>query len=445
MKQKNQIEGNTRNNDIFKDYHPVIGVVGLGYVGLPVALGFSRRYRVIGYDIKLDRIQSLQKHIDDTNQVSRKALMDASIDFTNDENRLHECDVLIITVPTPLTLQQEPDLSYLVNASKTIGQNMKNDTIIIYESTVFPGATEEICIPILEEYSGFHCGKEFYVGYSPERINPGDKSHTFSNTEKIVAAIDKKTLEKIFYLYQSVIDAPVYKASSIQVAEAAKLVENTQRDINIAFMNELSNMFRHMGLNTHEVLDAAMTKWNFIPFNPGLVGGHCIGVDPFYFIYKSRQLGYNPELITIARELNDRMPAEIVSIIMNYVEEKGLVPSNLRIGLLGLTFKEDVPDLRNSKSIELARQLKEYEMNVLIYDPVMNHKDVPSEFDLSLVTWDQLTDLDLLILAVSHQEFRDKNEEDFIKLFNNQSGLIVDVKGICKDFDFGREIEVISL
>lgn len=444
MKPKNLVSKN-RDRSAAYDYNPTIAVVGLGYVGLPVALGFSKKYKVIGYDVKADRIHSLKQHVDTTNQVTSQSLIDASIEFTLDATRLHLCDVIIICVPTPLNEEREPDLSHLINASKTVGENMRRNTVIIYESTVFPGATEEVCIPILEKYSTLHCGQDFFVGYSPERINPGDTSHTFSTTAKIVAAQDKQTLDKIYALYQSVIDAEVFKASSIPVAEAAKLVENTQRDINIAFMNELSIIFRHLGLQTHEVLEAARTKWNFLPFNPGLVGGHCIGVDPYYFIYKAKQEGYTPELMTIARSVNDQMSTEVVSIVNRYIEEKGYNHNELKVGLLGLTFKEDVPDLRNSKSIEIGHKLQNDGLHVVAYDPIINQQELPEDFNLPIITKEDLINLDIIILAVSHQQFREMHDDDYTKLLQNNTGLIVDVKGLCTNRVLGESIEVISL
>ncbi|GIO28081.1 nucleotide sugar dehydrogenase [Ornithinibacillus bavariensis] len=420
----------------------IIGVVGLGYVGLPVALGFSRKFKVIGYDVNKERIHSLQHHIDNTREVSSKLLKESSITFTLDEKQLNSCHVIIVTVPTPLNANKEPDLSYLIAASTTIGKNMKRGTIIVYESTVYPGATEETCIPTLEKSSRLTCGEDFFVGYSPERINPGDKTHTFFNTEKIVAAQNKETLDKIYHLYQKVIDAEVHKVNSIKVAEAAKLVENTQRDINIAFMNELSLIFKQMGISTYDVLDAAKTKWNFTPFYPGLVGGHCIGVDPYYFIYKSKIKGYHPEFLETARKVNEHIPTIIVDTVLSYIDEHLDGDNQINIGILGLTFKENIPDIRNSKSVEIALTLADYGLNVYVHDPYVMPTDFPHQ--LKVVEWEELKDLSIVILAVPHQEYRNRKEIDFQKLFIDK-GLIIDIKGLFWQHHFPPFIKVISL
>ncbi|GGA75988.1 nucleotide sugar dehydrogenase [Ornithinibacillus halotolerans] len=437
------INGDLEN--LTKEDLPVIGVVGLGYVGLPVSLGFSKRYQVIGYDINQERITSLKKSIDATNEVSKEELVDAAINFTTDEKELNSCDVIIVTVPTPLNVNNKPDLSYLSQASTVIGKNMKKDTIVIYESTVYPGTTEEVCIPILEENSNLKCGKEFHIGYSPERINPGDKTHTFFNTNKVVAAQDNNTLEEIFLLYQSVIHAQVYKASSIKVAEASKLVENTQRDFNIALMNELSLIFRQMGINTYDVLEAAKTKWNFIPFNPGLVGGHCIGVDPYYFIYKSTIEGYKPELIELARRLNERMSDVIVDLVWDEIRKRNLNKEEVKIGLLGLTFKENVPDIRNSKSIEIAKKLLDSGLDIYSHDPYIDSTTLFNEHGIKLYEWKELEEVNILIVAVPHQEYRDKGIVAYQNFFSDGEGTIIDIKDILRNRCFSKEINVITL
>ncbi|MEN2768086.1 nucleotide sugar dehydrogenase [Ornithinibacillus xuwenensis] len=431
-------------NNLFNERSFVIGVVGLGYVGLPVALGFSKKYQVIGFDINANRIQSLQQYVDETKEVTSQSLANSSIEFTTEEQRLNACHIIIVTVPTPLNSLKEPDLSFLTSASTIIGKNMQKGTIIIYESTVYPGATEEVCIPVLEESSGFLNGKEFFVGYSPERINPGDKTNTFTSIEKIVAAQDEAILEKVHQLYQSVIDANVYKATSIKVAEAAKIVENTQRDINIAYMNELALIFQQMGISTYEVLDAARTKWNFLPFSPGLVGGHCIGVDPYYFIYKSKEEGYVPEFISAARNINDRMPTVISDIVLDYLHKQNDNIDQMKIGILGLTFKENVADVRNSKAIEIVQNLVDYGLDVYCYDPCINQKDF-ADYGFNIVNWEQLSELDVVILAVSHQEFREMKEEDFIKLFRKNTGMLLDIKGLFWQHQFPNGIDVINL
>ncbi|SET77132.1 UDP-N-acetyl-D-galactosamine dehydrogenase [Oceanobacillus limi] len=428
---------------ILKTNTPTVGIVGLGYVGLPVALGFAKKYKVIGYDINNTRITSLKNHVDETKEVSESSLREAAIEFTIDPVKLEKCNVIIVTVPTPLNKYKEPELSHIIGASKTIGENLNKGTIVIYESTVFPGATEEICIPLLEHHSGLRSEVDFFVGYSPERINPGDKEHTFPTIEKVVAAQSKLALEEIYRLYQNVIDAKIHKASSIKVAEASKIVENTQRDINIAFMNELSIIFRNLGINTYEVLDAAKSKWNFLPFTPGLVGGHCIGVDPYYLIHKSKMEGYTPKFITTARYINDQMPTVIADFIVKYIDDRRQNHDLPRVGVLGITFKENVPDIRNSKAIEIIERLNNFGIEIYVHDPYVNEEVISAP--IKLVDWNQLNQLDIIILAVPHHVYLNKDVEEFVQLFRNKQGLIMDIKGVLQQFNIPEGIEVISL
>src|SRR5690625_2937943 len=325
-------------NNKKKQSSPIIGIVGLGYVGLPVAVGFAEKYDVIGFDVNQSKIEELNRHIDRTSEVSNDELKKASIDFTSEEKKLKECNYIIVAVPTPISSTKEPDLSYLENASAIIGRNLTPDTVIVYESTVYPGTTEEVCIPILERDSNLTAGDDFHVGYSPERINPGDKAHTFKSNNKVISAQNTHALNKIYRIYQNVLSAKVFKASSIKVAEASKIIENAQRDINIAFMNELSLIFNNLDIDTHEVLQAANTKWNFLHFTPGLVGGHCIGVDPYYLIYKSKLAGYTPSLLSSARAINDDMPAYVVESLLRLIAINKLNIQDIRVTVLGVCF-----------------------------------------------------------------------------------------------------------
>jgi len=413
-----------------KENSPIIGVVGLGYVGLPVAVGFSDNYDVVGFDVNKSKIEELTRHIDRTSEVSSDQLKKASIDFTSEEKKLKKCNYIIVAVPTPITLSKEPDLTYLKSASTIIGRNLTSDTIIVYESTVYPGTTEEVCIPVLEKYSTLTAGIDFHVGYSPERINPGDKTHTFKSNNKVVSAQNEYALEKISDIYQNVLCAEVFKASSIKVAEASKIIENTQRDINIAFMNELSLIFNKLDIDTHEVLQAANTKWNFFPFTPGLVGGHCIGVDPYYLIYKSKLAGYTPSLLSSARAINDDMPAYVVASLLQLVAVNKLNLQDLRITVLGITFKENIPDIRNSKSIEIVEQLQQLGMSVQVCDPHVSQEQLDESSPVKLTKRKHLEKANIVILAVPHHEF-DLEKSDFLNsLLKNNQDIIMDLKGV---------------
>ncbi|MFE8695023.1 nucleotide sugar dehydrogenase [Cytobacillus sp. FJAT-53684] len=423
----------------------VIGVIGLGYVGLPVAVAFAEKYRVIGFDVNKKRISSLENNIDETGEIPSNVLQNVQIEFTSKEIKLKECNFFIVAVPTPITSSNMPDLTSLEHASRTIGRNLSKGSIIVYESTVYPGATEEICIPLLEAHSQLKSGKEFHVGYSPERINPGDKEHFFKSINKIVSAQDKDSLKKIQEIYQNVIDADIYLAPSIKVAEAAKVVENTQRDVNIAFMNELAIIFEQMNIDTYEVIKAAGTKWNFLPFSPGLVGGHCIGVDPYYLIHKSKTFGYNPELLSTARKINDYMPEYIAHSLLKLVITNKFDLANVNISILGISFKENIPDIRNSKALELVQILQEYGLNPQICDPYVNNTDLAEALGIHLTPINSLEKADIVILAVAHKEFRDMSEKEYNHLLKNQSGVIMDLKNILSSKKISKDVQIWKL
>ena len=440
MSNKNQYK--VKNSSIEKNTleKQVIGVVGLGYVGLPVAIGFSKQYRVIGYDINKTRIDTLLNDDDYTGQISGQELKESLIEFTTDEKRLGSCNFIIVTVPTPISVTKEPDLTNLKDASCTLGKNLSKGTIVVYESTVYPGATEEICIPILEAESGLVLGNDFYVGYSPERINPGDKEHTFQTINKVVAAQDEETLDKIYNLYQSVIIAKVFKVSTIKIAEASKILENTQRDINIALMNEISLIFNKLAINTYEVIEAASTKWNFIPFYPGLVGGHCIGVDPYYLIHKSKSAGYNPRFLSSAREINDYMPEYIVKSLLEQITLQKINIKNLVITILGITFKQNIPDIRNSKALEIVTILQNMGLSVQVCDPHVQSDQFNKDTVIDLKEMKQLEKADVLILAVPHNKFTSLPESTFPNLLKDNKGIIMDIKGAMTQNGLNEDI-----
>src|SRR3954463_1865804 len=383
-----------------------VAIVGLGYVGLPVAVAFGKERPTVGYDLSKKRIENLRHHVDATGEVATADLLDSkhfrATDYPAD---LADADFIIVAVPTPINAARQPDLSPLESASETVGRYMKPGAIVVYESTVYPGATEEVCVPILEKASGMRWKQDFHVGYSPERINPGDRSHSFTQILKVVSGDDAETLEKVAGLYASVVTAGVYQASSIRVAEAAKVIENTQRDLNIAFVNELSIIFERMGLDTNEVLKAASTKWNFLPFKPGLVGGHCIGVDPYYLTHKAELTGYHPEVILAGRRINDGMGAHIARKTVQQLILAGRNIRGARVNVLGLTFKEDCADIRNSRVIDVIRELREFGIDVHVHDPAADAEAVLHEYDLRLRSWEELPAADALVLAVAHKRF----------------------------------------
>ena len=405
-----------------------IGVVGLGYVGLPLAIEFGRVHRTIGFDLNQAKIASYKNHIDPTGEVSSEDLRRAKkLEVTHDPSSLADADFIIVAVPTPIDNARLPDFAPLVGASEIVGKHMKRGAIVVYESTVYPGATEEVCIPILERHSGLTWRRDFHVGYSPERINPGDKEHGLTTIVKVVAGDDDPTLDAVAELYATVVKAGVHRASSIKVAEAAKVIENTQRDLNIALMNELAIIFNKLGLDTLEVLKAAGTKWNFLPFRPGLVGGHCIGVDPYYLTYKAETIGYHPEVILAGRRINDGMGKYIAEQTIKQMIAGGCSIKGAKVNVLGLTFKENVPDLRNSRVIDVINELRAYGVDVYVHDPVTLPDDAKHEYGIDLVSWDALPVADAMVAAVAHRSFLDKEPRVLVGRIA-KNGCFIDVK-----------------
>ena len=416
-----------------------VAVVGLGYVGLPVAVAFGKQRRTIGYDLSKRRVENLKHMVDTTGEVSTADLIEARhLKPTAHAADLVHADFIIVAVPTPINAARQPDLSPLESASEAVGRHMKQGATVIYESTVYPGATEEVCVPILEKASGMRWKQDFHVGYSPERINPGDKDHVFSKITKVVSGDDDETLEKVAALYGSVVKAGIYPASSIKVAEAAKVIENTQRDLNIAFVNELAIIFERMGLDTLEVLKAAGTKWNFLPFRPGLVGGHCIGVDPYYLTHKAELLGYHPEVILAGRRINDGMGPHIARKAIQQMIHAGRNIKGARVNVLGLTFKEDIPDLRNSKVADILQELREFGVEAHVHDPMASAEDALHEYGVKLRSWDELPAADALILAVPHKRYLEMPTHQIVKKIV-RGGCVIDVKSVLDAAAFQRE------
>ncbi|MAS82483.1 MAG: GDP-mannose dehydrogenase [Legionellales bacterium] len=405
-----------------------ISVIGLGYVGLPVAIAFGQITKVIGFDINQNRIDELKNGIDKTGEVSFSELSGSDVDFTSDLNDLMKADFHIIAVPTPIDDFKKPDLNPLLSASRAVGKILKEGDIVVYESTVYPGATEDECATILQDESGLMSGTDFFLGYSPERINPGDKIHTFKTIKKVVSAQDANTLEIIANIYSSVVDAGVFKAASIKVAEAAKVIENTQRDLNIALMNELAIIFKRMDIDTHDVIETAATKWNFLPFKPGLVGGHCIGVDPYYLTYKSASLGYLPQVILSGRETNDGMGEYIADTVISNLKNRNKDLNGIIITILGITFKENVPDIRNTRVLDIISALRNYPITIQIYDPYADSLDVRNEYQINMTEFDDLKSSDAVILAVSHDDFIMQGWTLISKLLNSEGGVVYDIK-----------------
>ena len=406
-----------------------ISVIGLGYVGLPVAVAFARKRPVIGFDINPERIRALKEGHDHTREVSAAELERAEIHFTNDAADLRGADFHIVAVPTPIDAAKQPDLSALKKASGLVGANLKAGDIVVYESTVYPGATEEVCLPVLEAASGLAGGRDFFIGYSPERINPGDKEHTFEKIVKVVAGQDRATLRTVAAVYRSVIEAGVHEAPDIRTAEAAKVIENTQRDLNIALINELAMLFHRMGLDTQAVLEAARTKWNFLPFSPGLVGGHCIGVDPYYLTHKAQQIGYHPEVILAGRRINDGMSAFIVEQIVKILTNKAVSFPQCLATVLGITFKENVPDLRNSQVPGIVRQLESYGMRCQVHDPLADPEEARDTYGIELTETSRLEPAEIVILAVPHGEYVKQGWSLMKTLLGDSGILMVDIKG----------------
>ncbi len=407
-----------------------IAVVGLGYVGLPLAVEFGKKFRTIGVDLSAEKVACYKQHFDPTGEVSTEDLKAATLlEMGTDPSALREADFVIVAVPTPVDDAHQPDFSPLVSSSRAVGQNLKEGAIVVYESTVYPGATEEVCIPILEQYSGKKWKTNFFVGYSPERINPGDKERTVTKIVKVVSGDTPATLATVTEIYGSVIKAGVFPASCIKVAEAAKVIENTQRDLNIALMNELAIIFDKIGIDTLEVLKAAGTKWNFLPFRPGLVGGHCIGVDPYYLTHKAQKLGYHPEVILAGRRINDGMGKFVAEQTIKQLVRRGHPIKNSPIIVLGLTFKEDCPDLRNSRVIDVIRELESYGARVIVHDPVADTKEAFHEYGVDLRAWDDLPKAGAIVAAVNHREFKDRPVGDFLSKLE-KDGVITDVKSM---------------
>ncbi len=413
-----------------------VAVVGLGYVGLPVAVAFGKQRPCIGYDYSAKRIESLKHLVDATGEVSTAELMESKhLRPTASPAELSAADFIIVAVPTPINAARQPDFGPLVSASEAVGRAMKPGAIVIYESTVYPGATEEVCVPILEKFSGMRWRQDFHVGYSPERINPGDREHKFTRIMKVVSGDDPDTLDKVAELYASVVKAGVYRAPSIKVAEAAKVIENTQRDLNIAFVNELAIIFEKLGLDTMEVLKAAGTKWNFLPFRPGLVGGHCIGVDPYYLTHKAELVGYHPEVILAGRRINDGMGAHLARKTVQQMIHAGRNIKGARVNVLGLTFKEDCPDIRNSKVVDIVRELHEFGVQTFVHDPAASADEALHEYGLRLSSWDDLPAADALVLAVSHKAFLGVPAVQMLKKIV-RGGCLIDVKSVLDPAPF---------
>jgi UDP-N-acetyl-D-galactosamine dehydrogenase len=408
-----------------------IAVVGLGYVGLPIAVEFGKQVPVIGFDINKIKVDELRKGVDRTGEVSEADLKTAQVLFTSEPTELKSADFIIVAVPTPINESLQPDLRALRMCSETIGTNMSPGTIVVYESTVYPGVTEEVCLPILEKKSGMKAGVEFKVGYSPERINPGDREHTLAKIVKVVSAQDAESLEIVAETYGMVVKAGIHRAASIKVAEAAKVIENTQRDLNIALMNELALIFHRLDIDTKAVLDAAGTKWNFLKFSPGLVGGHCIGVDPYYLTAKAESVGYHPQVILSGRRINNGMGKFVAEQTMKLLSQLSRPANELSVGVLGLTFKENVPDLRNSKVPDIIRELREYGVKVLVHDPLAEHEEAVAEYGIHLTDWKQLKGLDGLVLAVAHKPYVQMDVTELLKpLRSCDNGVLIDVKSV---------------
>jgi len=406
-----------------------VAIVGLGYVGLPIAVAFGRRSKVIGFDISKAKIEELQRSFDRTGEMSAVDLKASDVQYTSDPTDLKTADFIIVAVPTPINEALQPDLKALRMASELIGKNMSHGTIVVYESTVYPGVTEDVCLPILEKTSGLKPGIDFKVGYSPERINPGDKEHTLEKIVKVVSAQDADSLEVVANTYALVVKAGIHRASSIKVAEAAKVIENTQRDLNIALMNELALIFHRLGIDTKSVLEAAGTKWNFLKFSPGLVGGHCIGVDPYYLTSKAESVGYHPQVILAGRRINNGMGKFVAEQTMKRLSELARPVKDLKVAVLGLTFKENVPDLRNSRVPDIIHELQEYGVQVLVHDPIAQPEEAVVEYGVHLQQWNDLKDIDGIVIAVAHRAYAEMALQELLKPFRSQQGgVVIDVK-----------------
>lgn len=416
-----------------------ISLVGLGYVGMPIAVSFSRKADVIGFDINKSKVDLYKNGIDPTKEVGDEAIANCAVDFTSDESKLKEAKFHIIAVPTPINPDKTPDLRPVEGASHVLGRNLTKGSVVVYESTVYPGVTEDICIPILEKESGLKCGKDFKIGYSPERINPGDKVHRLETIIKIVSGMDEETLDTVAKVYELVVEAGVFRAESIKVAEAAKVIENSQRDINIAFMNELSIIFNKMGIDTKAVLEAAGTKWNFLRFSPGLVGGHCIGVDPYYLTYKAEQMGYHSQIILSGRRINDDMGKYVVESLIKSLVKADMPVKSAKVAILGFTFKENCPDTRNTRVIDIVKELQEYGIEPYIADPAADAQEAKHEYGIEFNLMDEIKNMDAIILAVAHDEFLQLKMADidnFFKAGPNGKKVLLDIKGLLNRKDY---------
>jgi UDP-N-acetyl-D-galactosamine dehydrogenase len=416
-----------------KNREEKISLVGLGYVGMPIAVAFAKKVDVIGFDLNKKKIELYKSGIDPTNEVGDDEIKKTTVEFTADEAKLKEAKFHIVAVPTPINSDKTPDLSPVEGASRIVGRNLTKGSIVVYESTVYPGVTEDICVPILEKESGLKCGVDFKIGYSPERINPGDKVHRLENIIKIVSGMDEESLDEIAKVYELVIEVGVHRAGSIKVAEAAKVVENSQRDINIAFMNELAMVFDRMGIDTKEVIDAMNTKWNALKFTPGLVGGHCIGVDPYYFVYEAEKLGYHSQIILSGRKINDGMGKFVADAIIKKLILANKVVRQAKVVVLGMSFKENTPDTRNSKVVDIINHLKEYGIDPIIVDPEADAEEAKHEYDIDLVDIKDVQNADCIVLAVAHDSLKSMSWDEIDNLygdFENENKILIDVKSI---------------
>lgn len=417
-----------------------ISLVGLGYVGMPIAIEFAKRgIEVIGFDLNEKKIELYKSGVDPTHEVGDEAIKTTTVEFTSDEKKLREAKFHIVAVPTPVNNDHTPDLTPVEGASTILGRNLTKGSIVVFESTVYPGVTEDICIPILEKESGLKCGVDFKIGYSPERINPGDKIHRLNTITKIVSGMDEETLDNVAKVYEIVVDAGVHRAESIKVAEAAKVIENSQRDINIAFMNELSIIFNKMGIDTKAVLEAAGTKWNFLNFYPGLVGGHCIGVDPYYLTYKAEELGYHSQIILAGRRINDDMGKYVAENIVKKLISVDKPVRNAKVAILGFTFKENCPDTRNTKIIDIVNELKEYGISPMIADPEADKEEAKTLYGIEFINIDEIKDIDVLVLAVAHDRFKTLKIEDIAHLYGEGKKVLIDIKGILNRKEYEKE------
>jgi len=423
MSEQNMVQGITEGRD-------PIAVVGLGYVGLPLAVAFAKKVKTIGFDINTEKVNAYKQGHDVTREVGDEAVRQSSVEFTSDPAEIGMAPFVIVAVPTPVDMHNSPDLAPVESATHIVGRNLRHGAVVTYESTVYPGVTEDICAPILEKESGMKCGVDFKIGYSPERINPGDRVHRLESIVKIVSGMDADTLEAVARIYGLVVDAGVYRASSIKVAEAAKVIENAQRDINIAFVNELSIIFDRLGVDTQEVLKAAGTKWNFLNFKPGLVGGHCIGVDPYYLTYKAEELGYHPDVLLAGRRINDDMAKHVAQNVIKLLIQEDYPIRGANVLVLGLTFKENVPDIRNTKVVDLIGELREFGVNITVCDPVAEQDEVKRAYGYNLCDLSKAGNFDAVILAVGHEQFSHMKIEDFKAMLAPDRKILVDIKGI---------------